>query len=284
MKEYKLKAAPAALRQEIKNQKAPKAKRILVGIDTGLGNNQASRKVDNAAIGPVQNLRSETEIALYIDKQLELAEEVVVVYEAGPFGYGLYRQLTARGAKCLVCAPDSTQQKRKRRKNNSIDSRTLASNLSNYLNGNEAALQLVRVPTEEQERARLVSRQQDQLVEERKRLGAQGNALLLSQGCGRCCGAGSICSGSWMKRSKRPKRRRPRAGAVRGPKGPAPTVWSNSKATCWIGTFMRIDARSLAWRGWCPASGVPERANGWAPLPKWACRPYGALSPRWSGA
>jgi transposase len=184
MKEYKLKAAPAALRQEIKNQKAPKAKRILVGIDTGLGNNQASRKVDNAAIGPVQNLRSETEIALYIDKQLELAEEVVVVYEAGPFGYGLYRQLTARGAKCLVCAPDSTQQKRKRRKNNSIDSRTLASNLSNYLNGNEAALQLVRVPTEEQERARLVSRQQDQLVEERKRLGAQGNALLLSQGFG----------------------------------------------------------------------------------------------------
>src|ERR1700741_5179589 len=82
MKECKLKAAPAALRQEIKNQKAPKAKRILVGIDTGLGNNQASRKVDNAAIGPVQNLRSETEMALYIDKQLELAEEVVVVYVA----------------------------------------------------------------------------------------------------------------------------------------------------------------------------------------------------------
>ena len=184
MKEYKLKAAPAALTKEIKNQKVPKAKRILVGLDTGLGNNQASRKVDNAAIGPVQNLRNETEVALYIDKQLELAEQVVVVYEAGPFGYGLYRQLTARGAKCLVCAPDSTQQKRKRRKNNPIDSRTLTSNLSNYLNGNEAALQLVRVPSEEQERARLVSRQHDQLVEERKRLGAQGNALLLSQGFG----------------------------------------------------------------------------------------------------
>ena len=184
MKEYKLKAAPAALTKEIKNQKAPKAKRILVGIDTGLGDNQASRKVDNAAIGPVQKLRSETEVELYIGKQLELAEEVVVVYEAGPFGYGLYRRLTARGAKCLVCASDSTQQKRKRRKNNPIDSRTLASNLFNYLNGNEAALQLVRVPTPEQEQARLVSRQQDQLVEERKRLGAQGNALLLSQGFG----------------------------------------------------------------------------------------------------
>jgi transposase len=86
--------------------------------------------------------------------------------------------------KCLVCAPDSSQQQRKRRKNNQIDARTLTSNLFNYLNGNEAALQLVRVPTEAQEQARLASRQHDQLVEERKRLGAKGNALLLSQGFG----------------------------------------------------------------------------------------------------
>jgi len=184
MKQYTLKAAPTAEAKEIKNQKAAKAKLIAVGLDTGLGSYQASRKVDNAAIGPVQNMRSETELLLYAEKQLELAEQVVVVYEAGPFGYGLYRELTARGVKCLVCAADSTQQKRKRRKNNPIDSRTLTSNLSNYLNGNEAALQLVRVPTPEQEQARLVSRQHDQLVEERKRLGAMGNALLLSQGFG----------------------------------------------------------------------------------------------------
>jgi transposase len=144
MKEYKLKAAPAALTKEIKNQKAAKAKLIAVGIDTGLGSYQTSRKVDNAAIGPVQNLRSETEVLLYADKQLELAEEVVVVYEAGPFGYGHYRKLTARGAKCLVCAPDSTQQKRKRRKNNPIDSRTLMSNLSNYLNGQKAKAGLTK--------------------------------------------------------------------------------------------------------------------------------------------
>ncbi len=51
----------------------------------------------------MQNLRSETEVLLYAEKQLELAEEVVVVYEAGPLGYGLYRKLTARGLRCL-CA------------------------------------------------------------------------------------------------------------------------------------------------------------------------------------
>lgn len=45
-------------------------------------------------------------------------------------------------------------------------------------------LVLARIPTEEQERRRLQSRQHDQLVKERKRLGTQGNGLLLSQGFG----------------------------------------------------------------------------------------------------
>jgi transposase len=184
MKQYTLKAAPTAISKEQKNQTAAKAKRIVVGTDAHLRGYQAARKVDNAAIGAVANFRSETELLLYVEKQCEQAEEVVVVYEAGPLGYGLYRKLRARGVKCLVCAPDSTQQQRKRRKNNQIDARTLTSNLFNYLNGNEAALQLVRVPTPEQEQVRLASRQHDQVVEERKRLGAQGNALLLSQGFG----------------------------------------------------------------------------------------------------
>ena len=184
MKQYTLEATPVASAKQLKDQKTPKAKRIAVGSDVHLRGYQAARKVDNAAIGAVANFRSETELLLYIEKQCEQAEEVVVAYEAGPLGYGLYRKLTARGIKCLVCVPDSTQQKKKRRKTNQIDARTLTSNLFNYLNGNEAALQLVRVPTPEQEQARLASRQHDQLVEERKRLGAQGNALLLSQGFG----------------------------------------------------------------------------------------------------
>lgn len=179
-----LEATLVASAKELKNQKMPKAKRIAIGTDVHLRGYQASRKLDNAAIGAVANFRSETELLLYVEKQCEQAEEVVVVYEAGPLGYGLYRKLEARGVKCLVCAPDSTQQQRKRRKNNQIDARALTSNLFNYLNGNQGALQLVRVPTPEQERARLASRQHDQLVEERKRLGAEGNSLLLSQGFG----------------------------------------------------------------------------------------------------
>src|SRR6201987_320904 len=184
MKQYTLEATPVTSAKQLKDERGPKAKRIVIGTDVDLKGYQAARKVDNAAIGAVANFRSETELLLYIEKQCEQAEEVVVAYEAGPLGYGLYRALQACGVTCYVCAPDSSEQKKKRRKNNAIDTRTLTSNLFNFLNGNERALQLVRVPTEEQEQARLQSRQHDQLVEERKRLGAKGNALLLSQGFG----------------------------------------------------------------------------------------------------
>jgi len=108
-KQYRLEATLVATAKELKDQKTPKAKRIVVGTDVHLRSYQAARKVDNAAIGAVANFCSETELLLYVEKQCEQAEEVVVVYEAGPLGYGLYRKLTARGVKCLVCAPDSTQ-------------------------------------------------------------------------------------------------------------------------------------------------------------------------------
>jgi hypothetical protein len=79
MKQYTLEATPVASAKEIKGQKAPKAKRIAVGADVHLRGYQAARKIDNAAIGAVANFRSETELLLYVDKQCEQAEEVVVV-------------------------------------------------------------------------------------------------------------------------------------------------------------------------------------------------------------
>ncbi|HTD13613.1 MAG TPA: transposase [Chthoniobacterales bacterium] len=182
MKNYQLKAALAA--KEVKNAKALSAKRIVLGIDVHLKSYYVARKVDNAAVGTVAKLGTQEECVFYVERQLQQAEQVVAVYEAGPLGYVLYRALKARGVDCKVCAPDSTLQKQTRRKTNQIDARTLVSNLSNYLNGNERALRLARVPTEEQERERLRSRALDGLVEERKRLAAKGNSLMLSQGYG----------------------------------------------------------------------------------------------------
>jgi transposase len=186
MKKHTLEAAPAAGAVQLRNNnQSVKAKRILVGVDVHLRGYQTARKIDNGPIGVVENFRSEVELLLYVEKQLQQAtEQVVVVYEAGPLGYTLYRKLTARGVLCYVSAPDSSRQRKKRVKNNKIDARSLTSQLFNYLNGDQNALPLARVPSEAQEQLRLASRQHDQLVEERKRLGAQGNAMLLSQGFG----------------------------------------------------------------------------------------------------
>ena len=177
-------AAPTAGAEELKSEKSAKAKRILMGVDVHLRGYQSARKVDNGVIGAVETCRSEVELLLHVQKQRQRAEQVVVVYEAGPLGYTLYRKLTAAGVLCYVCAPDSADQRRKRVKNNKIDARSLTSKLFNYLNGDQNAIQLARVPSEAQEQQRLASRQHDQLVEERKRLGAKGNAMLLSQGLG----------------------------------------------------------------------------------------------------
>ena len=177
-------AAPTASTEELKSEKSAKAKRILMGVDVHLRGYQSARKVDNGVIGAVDTSRSEVELLLHVQKQRQRAEQVVVVYEAGPLGYTLYRKLTAAGVLCYVCAPDSADQRRKRVKNNKIDARSLTSKLFNYLNGDQNAIQLARVPSEAQEQQRLASRQHDQLVEERKRLGAKGNAMLLSQGLG----------------------------------------------------------------------------------------------------
>jgi len=218
---YKLKAAPTAISKEPNSQKGAKAKRIAIGVDVHLKSYQAARKIDNQAVGVVQTFRSKEALLLYAAKQLEQAEQVVVLYEAGPLGYRLYWDLKAMGIECLVCAPRSEEQKRKRRKNNSIDARTLTSDLSNYLNGNEHALQRVRVPSEAQEQTRVESRQEDALVEERKRIGAMGNSLLLSQGYG-----------SWSN-WWRPK------AFQRLSKVVAP--WIVKHLQCWVGVLRELD-------------------------------------------
>lgn len=60
----------------------------------------------------------------YADKR------VVLAYEVGPTGYGLYDDLTAAGFRCLVVPPADTPQSRSERvKTNRIDSRKLAYSL-----------------------------------------------------------------------------------------------------------------------------------------------------------
>jgi transposase len=172
--------------REKKDLKGCKAKQIFLGIDAHLRSNQVARKLDNGNIQVVQSFRFE-ELLLFAQKQLSLAEAVYAVYEAGPLGYVLYRRLEQLGIKAYVSAPECLEQGK--RKHNKLDARKLASRLYSYVQGDREMMRVVRVPSRQEEQLRAHSRHYDQLVETRKRLAAQGRALVLSQGYGMMKGA-----------------------------------------------------------------------------------------------
>ena len=59
-------------------------------------------------------------------------------------------------------------------KDRRIDARALCLKLDRFVQGNREALALVRVPTEEEEQARALHRQREQLVKARKAIGSPG--------------------------------------------------------------------------------------------------------------
>src|SRR5260370_898324 len=88
MNKHTLEAALTAGAKELKNQKAAKAKRIVMGTDAHLRGYQAARKIDNGAIGPVVNFRSQTELWLYVEQQMKQADDLAMLYQARGLGGG----------------------------------------------------------------------------------------------------------------------------------------------------------------------------------------------------
>src|SRR5919109_527111 len=120
------------------------------------------------------------EFVPWVEGLLRAGHQVHVVYEACGFGFSLYRQLIALGANCYVIAPRKLDEEYTRVKTDPRDATTLCQRLSRYLEGNTRELAVIRVPTEEEEQARQVSRQRQQLVAHRQKLEAQGRSLLIN--------------------------------------------------------------------------------------------------------
>jgi transposase len=74
-------------------------------------------------------------------------------------------------------------EQNRRVKTDGLDARALCLRMDRFLHGNRSALALVRVPSEEEEQARALHRQREQLVKVRKVLEAQGRSLLVNHGC-----------------------------------------------------------------------------------------------------
>jgi len=153
---------------------------ILLGVDTHGSQYTFARKVDNQGCQPPQELVPQKFLE-FLQKQTAMANRVVMVYEAGPYGFALYRQATELGAECLVCAPERLNRGR-RRVNDKIDGKELLSRLDRHLAGNDTALRLVRPPTIGQEMRRRQSRERDTYRKERQRWIGRGRSLLHSLG------------------------------------------------------------------------------------------------------
>jgi len=98
------------------------------------------------------------------------AKRVVTCYEAGCFGYVLHRKLESMGIENKVVRPRNWDEYGSKVKTDGRDARELCSCLDRWLAGNDHALNIVHVPTEEQERSRSLSRQRKTLEKEQKRL------------------------------------------------------------------------------------------------------------------
>jgi transposase len=116
----------------------------------------------------------------FVEELRRRGHTVQVVYEACGFGFGLYRELLRIGAHCYVIAPRKLDEQSTGVKTDPRDAATLCQRLSRYVEGNTRELAVIRVPSEQEEQARHVSRQREQLVHHRQKLQAQGRALLVS--------------------------------------------------------------------------------------------------------
>ena len=103
MKQYNLKATPVASVKELKDEQRPKAKQIVLGTDARLRGYQVGRKIDHGVVGAVESFRSEEALLLFAQKQLERAERVVLVYEAGPLGYSVSKAQSPWGGMLRLC-------------------------------------------------------------------------------------------------------------------------------------------------------------------------------------
>jgi transposase len=158
------------------NPSSKRCKLILLGVDTHGKQYTFARKIENLGIQPAQKL-SPAKFLGFLGKQVALARRVVIVYEAGPFGYTLYRQASKLGVECLVCAPERLDRGR-RRVNDKIDAGELTSRLDRHLAGNDKALRLVRPPTLQQELLRAQVRERSMYVKERNRWKGRGRSAL----------------------------------------------------------------------------------------------------------
>src|SRR5437667_5621581 len=155
-------------RQPKKNPaKSKKVNLIKLSADVHKRDFKISRQIGDQNIQPAQSFDPQEAFEWAI-KQLESAKRVVFCYEAGFSGFSLARRLQSQGVEPVVMCPQKLDERCKRVNTDKRDCRAIASRLDRFLAGDDEALGKVRIPTEQEEGERAVSRQRDQMMKARK--------------------------------------------------------------------------------------------------------------------
>jgi len=116
---------------------------LKLGVDWRADHFRMARMCDGQSPQPAQRF-TPARFLPFVQKQLTLADQVFVVYEAGPGGFHLHRQLTALGVTAIVVHPQKLDPQHKGVVTDKTDARELTLNLDRYLRGNLRALHATR--------------------------------------------------------------------------------------------------------------------------------------------
>ncbi len=105
---------------------------IKLGVDVHLREYVVARQIDGTAPQPAQRFSPEGFVA-WAAKQVQQADVVHCCYEAGPFGFGLHRQLLRLGVRSIVVRPRNWDEYGKKVKTDRRDAPALVSCLDRFV-------------------------------------------------------------------------------------------------------------------------------------------------------
>ena len=153
---------------------------VFLGIDAAKVRHVVARFVLGEGVKPAEGMTTVTLLAR-VAKWRKAGAAVHCVYEAGPTGFTLARQLLALGATCMVVRPRRLDRHGRRRKTDPLDAQHLAEDLAAHHFGRSGLLRPVRLPSEAEELRRLAVRERETLARTRHQLlnSAKGHPLAL---------------------------------------------------------------------------------------------------------
>jgi len=168
---------------------AAKVEVIKLGQDVHAKQVTVAVQLDGATPQPAQKIAVEKYLGWVATlRRRHPGARLVACYEAGPCGYWLHRQLTEKGVRNYVVAPQNWSGQRK---TDSRDARGLVEALDRFEHGHRKAFGVVTVPSVEEERRRGLVRHRARLAMALRRCAQQGCSLMLLEGI--------RTRGSWWK-------------------------------------------------------------------------------------